>query len=171
MSRPPRTREVATALRGAEQEVAQAIKEQNARAASELARGHYATAEGMVQTARDLTDFRARVKALRTEWRALKGPAPGGSGSGEECTKLWEYFEPIQDCLRSLGGEAKRQELEGAIEPFLADRLKPGDQAAMSNGLPRWKVMVRRARKAMITEGLLADTPGRWRLADRGSGK
>jgi hypothetical protein len=167
MKRPPRRREVTTAIRAVESEVTAALKEQNERAAKEVARGRYDEAESAVATAKVLDEFRSRTRALRAEWQSIGssgGTGYTGVGANGERSKLWEYFEPIQECLRSLGGEAKRQDLENAIEPFLADRLKPSDRDVMSNGFPRWKVTVRRARKAMIAEGLLEDTPGAWRL-------
>ncbi|MEX0992208.1 MAG: hypothetical protein WD004_08080 [Actinomycetota bacterium] len=115
MSRPPRRREVTAAIRAVETEVGAALAEQKARAAKEVARGKYAAADAMVSTAKALEDFHQRARALRSEWQALGGSTGAAQSPNGDRSKPWEYFEPIQECLRSLGGEAKRQELETAV--------------------------------------------------------
>jgi hypothetical protein len=107
--------------------------------------------------------------ALNRRWRELRstGKEPGKGKASQ--TPLWEFYRPILQALVSLRGEATRKEIEAKLEETLAGSLKDGDLSKNANGLPRWKVMVGRARKHMIAEGFVtADALLRWKITSKG---
>lgn len=167
MNRIPGSREVDRALKQAVREVKSALKEINQEAGKLVARGDYGGAEALVQVGRTVTTFTSELEALHLTWRELQD-----NTTGEELTEktpLWEYYRPILQALVELGGESTLAQLEDRVEPSLAGLLKNGDLVLMSRGKPRWKVMVRRARRHMVKEGLLEDRSGlRWRISSQG---
>ena len=51
----------------------------------------------------------------------------------------------------------------------MKDRFVEGDLSIMANGRARWQVMIRRARKHMVKEGLLdGDTGMEWKVTQQG---
>ncbi len=162
MKRLPRSGEVDQAIRGVVREVKLALKELNHEAATLLARGDYEGAKAMMQTGELLNEFQNRVSALQGEWRALRGAVKPERPPKEEITPLWKYYQPISKALVEAGGKAKRRDLEQAVESLLQSEFAPGDLVLNTRGEPRWKVMLRRARRPMTKEGFLEDTKGSW---------
>ncbi len=78
-----------------------------------------------------------------------------------------EVFKPlIVQVLRDAGGELDADELYSELEILAADRLLPGDRETTPSGELRWRFAARRARLALVEEGLMTTgTPGVWRLA------
>jgi len=108
------------------------------------------------------------VETLREKWRSLRGGGKGG-GANAEKTPLWEYYRHILQTLASVDGRVSTSELLSRLEPLLAKALKPEDFETMSNGRPRWQVMVRRARSPMRKEGFIeADGSKEWRITIAG---
>ena len=58
-----------------------------------------------------------------------------------------KFYHPILKALVALGGEARRDGIEAYFESSFADKLLPADLKLMVRGVPRWKVMIKRARK------------------------
>jgi hypothetical protein len=78
-----------------------------------------------------------------------------------------EALKPhILAVLQEAGGELEAEELFLELEIMVEDRLLPGDRENTPEGEPRWQYAARRARVALINEGLMMkDIPGVWKLA------
>jgi hypothetical protein len=76
-------------------------------------------------------------------------------------------FKPlIITVLERAGGELEPDELFLELEILAADRLLPEDKETTPEGELRWRYAARRARVALIEEGLMTKTrPGLWQLA------
>jgi hypothetical protein len=68
--------------------------------------------------------------------------------------------------LQEADGELDADELFLELEILLEDRLLPGDRESTPTGEPRWQYAARRARVALINDGLMTKgIPGVWKLA------
>ena len=78
-----------------------------------------------------------------------------------------EVLKPfILAVLQEAGGEMEADELFLELEILVEDRLLPGDRESTPEGEPRWQYAARRARVALINEGLMIKgIPGVWKLA------
>jgi len=167
MNKIPGNREVDRALKQAVRQVKSALKEINQEAGKLVTRGDYSGAEQYVQVGRSVTTFTSELEALHLRWRALQENTT--SEDLNEKTALWGFYRPILQALVELGGESTVAQLEDRVEPLLTAHLKSGDLVLMSRGKPRWKVMIRRARRHMIKEGLVEEDSGkRWRISNQG---
>jgi hypothetical protein len=88
-------------------------------------------------------------------------------------TRRWtppEVFKPlIITVLEQAGGELEADELFLELEIAAEDRLRPADSETTPGGELRWQYAARRARVALIDEGLMTKTrPGVWQLARPG---
>jgi len=81
-----------------------------------------------------------------------------------------EAFKPlILAVLRETAGELEADELFLELEIMADDRLLPGDRETTPEGEPRWQHAARRARVALINEGLMTKgRPGVWQLTRPG---
>ena len=169
MKRLPGSRKVERSLKKVRQETRAALKELNQHAGRLMSRGDYLAASELAERGRVVSDFEGRLDALRKEWRALWGTKEPGDAKDAK-TPLWEFYQPILEALSACGGDASRGEIENRLEASLASRFKPGDLAPTGRRrVPRWKLMVRRARKSMIKEKYLEDAGGKqWRITPLG---
>ncbi len=78
-----------------------------------------------------------------------------------------EAFKPlILAVLEDAGGELDADEVFRELEVLAGDRLRPEDSETTPEGELRWRYAVRRARVALMDEGLMTKgTPGLWQLA------
>jgi hypothetical protein len=78
-----------------------------------------------------------------------------------------EVFKPlILSVLEQAGGELEADELFLELEILAEARLLPGDSERTPEGELRWQYAARRARLALIDEGLMTKgRPGVWQLA------
>jgi hypothetical protein len=78
-----------------------------------------------------------------------------------------EALKPqILAVLQESGGELEADEFFLELEIVVEDRLLPGDHERTPGGEPRWQYAARRARVALIDEGLMVKgVPGMWTLA------
>lgn len=167
----PKGNQVDKALRSATRQVQAVQKGVNQQAARALRRGRYGEAESLVGTGRSVAEFMTQIEELRLRWKALAaGRIAGNQGAVRpEALPLWQYYQPILRALVALGGEASRREIEIKLPALIQDLAKPADLAEGSNGLPHWKAMLRKARRAMVQEGFLEARAGtRWRLTAKG---
>ncbi|RNM13166.1 hypothetical protein [Nocardioides pocheonensis] len=78
-----------------------------------------------------------------------------------------EEFKPlILSVLEEAGGELEADEVFLELEILMEDRFRAGDNETTPEGELRWRYAARRARIALIEEGLIAKArPGVWQLA------
>jgi hypothetical protein len=78
-----------------------------------------------------------------------------------------EAFKPlILAVLEDAGGELEADDVFREVEVLAGDRLRPEDSETTPEGELRWRYAVRRARVALMDEGLMTKgTPGLWQLA------
>jgi hypothetical protein len=96
--------------------------------------------------------------------------APARSVPAKPVTRRWtppEFFKPlILTVLEDAGGELEADELFLELEILAEEQLLPGDRELTPEGELRWRYAARRARVALINEGLMTKTrPGVWQLA------
>lgn len=108
--------------------------------------------------------------AKRPTTRARSSAAPE-----KAVTRRWtppEVFKPlILTALERAGGELEADELFLELEILAEDRMRPADRETTPEGEPRWQYAARRARVALIEEGLMTKTrPGVWQLSGSGRG-
>ena len=112
-----------------------------------------------------------RTPRPRTPPRAA-APTPPAHAS-RPVARRWtppEAFEShVLAVLRDAGGELDADELFLELEIRLEDRLTAGDRERTPEGEPRWQYAARRARQALIAQGLMAGgRPGVWVLTGTG---
>jgi hypothetical protein len=80
-----------------------------------------------------------------------------------------EELKPlILSVLEEAGGELDADDLFLELEIAADDVLRPGDNETTPEGELRWRYAARRARIALIEEGLMVKSrPGVWQLAAR----
>jgi hypothetical protein len=78
-----------------------------------------------------------------------------------------EAFKPlILTVLEQAGGSLEADEAFAALEALAQDHFLPGDTEATPGGELRWRYHARRARIALIDEGLMTKSrPGVWQVA------
>lgn len=78
-----------------------------------------------------------------------------------------EHFKPaILSVLEGAGGELEADRLFEELEAVVREDLKPADVERTPEGELRWQYAARRARVALIEEGLMTKSrPGHWQLA------
>ena len=132
-----------------------------------LSKGRYARAESLVNVAKSVDTFHVEVAGLHTRWKEFKGEPQGTTKVPQ--TPLWEYYQPILQALVDFDGTARIAEIEPAVELLMKDRLVEGDLSIRGHGRARWQVMIRRARKHMVKEGLLDSETGKdWKITQQG---
>jgi hypothetical protein len=107
----------------------------------------------------------------------VKGPVTRKPATRKPVTKApvsrrWtppEVLKPlILAVLREAGGELEADELYLELEIMADDELLPGDRETTPEGELRWQYAARRARLALISEGLMTrGGPGVWQLTRR----
>ena len=71
--------------------------------------------------------------------------------------------------LQEAGGELEAEEVFDRLEGRMADSLLEADQERTPEGELRWRYAARRARQALIADGLMAKSrPGLWELTEAG---
>jgi hypothetical protein len=113
------------------------------------------------------------AKVAKSAPKPRKRPASAARSSASPAKVLnrrWsppEVFKPlILTVLEQAGGELEADELFLELEILAEDRLLPGDSETTPEGELRWRNAARRARVALIDEGLMTKSrPGVWQLA------
>jgi hypothetical protein len=160
---------VERSLKRVRQETRATLKELNQHAGRLMSRGEYLAANELAERGRLISDFDIRLDALRKEWRALWGTKEAADAKDSK-TPLWEFYHPILEALEACGGVASRGAIENRLEASSMSHFQAGDlRLAGRKHTPRWKLMVRRARKAMTKEKYLEDAGGaQWRITPLG---
>lgn len=167
MKRIPHARGVAQAIRATRAAAQKSLKGLNQVASQRMAKGDYATAERLAGKGKEIRQFQLEIAALSKRWNALSS---GRERSHKNLIMpLWSYYQPILQALVQLGGECRRIALEGQLEKSMDRLLQAGDREPMARGRERWRVMVQRARKPLVSEGWIEDRSGpAWRITDTG---
>ena len=110
------------------------------------------------------------VKAPPKPRKRPSTPSRSAAAPARPVTRRWtppEVFKPlILTVLEQAGGELDADELFLELEILAEDRLLPGDSETTPEGELRWRYAARRARMALIDEGLMTKArPGVWQLA------
>jgi hypothetical protein len=111
------------------------------------------------------------TQAVKAAPKPRKRPATRSSSApARPVSRRWtppEVFKPlILTVLEQAGGELEADEAFLELEILAEDRLLPGDRETTPEGELRWRYAARRARVALIGEGLMTRTrPGVWQLA------
>ena len=114
----------------------------------------------------------APVATARPTPRPRKRSAPttrAAAAPAKVVNRRWtppEELKPlILQVLEQAGGELDAEELFLELEILAEDRLRPGDHETTPEGELRWRYAARRARIALIDEGLMTKAgPGVWKL-------
>ncbi len=158
---------VSKSFGGLKKSLKECLARVNQEAGMLLSKGSYARAESLVEVAKSVDTFRVDVASLHTRWKEIKGGSQGTAKAPQ--TPLWEYYQPILQSLVDFDGAARIAEIEPAVELLMKDRIVEGDLSIMAHGRARWQVMIRRARKHMVKEGLLdSDTGLEWKITQQG---
>jgi hypothetical protein len=166
MKRVPHARGVAKSLRSVRSATQKALKELNLLASQRMAKGDYGAAEALAAKGKELREFQLELAALRKRWQEVSG---SGGQAKATSTPLWTYYQPILQGLVQAGGECRRDQLETHVERLIGGSLQPGDRATMARGRERLRVMIRRARRPLVSEGWLEHGTGNfWRITEAG---
>ena len=169
MAQVPRNQEVTKAIRSLARQTRLATKEANQMAAKRLRPWRLRRMQSLINVAQAISAFGNEVLGLNSRWREVRSTGKGPKMGKNSQTPLWEFYRPILQALVALGGDATRKDIEGKLEETLAGSLKEGDLVTNAHGLPRWKVMVGRARKHMIAEGFVTgENLLRWKITGKG---
>ena len=167
MKRIPQARGVVEALHLVRAATQRCLKGLNQTASQRMAKGDYATAEALATKGSEIQQFQLEVAALLKRWREVCGA--GGRGTKKLATPLWSYYQPILQALTQTGGECRLPELEARVERLMSASFKPADRGGMARGRERWRVMVRRARRPLVSEKWIEDRTGPvWRITEAG---
>jgi len=114
------------------------------------------------------------TSAPKPRTRPIAKPRAAGTTARPQ-NRRWtspEAFKPhILAILQQSGGELEAEELFLELEILFEDRLLPGDHERTPEGELRWQYAARRARVALINEGLMTKgIPGMWKLAETRQG-
>lgn len=109
-------------------------------------------------------------KPVKSPPRPRKRPTTRSATSNKPVTRRWtppEVFRPhIITVLEQAGGELEAEEALLELEILVEDRLLPGDRETTPEGELRWRYAARRARVALLDEGVMTKTrPGVWQLS------
>jgi hypothetical protein len=104
--------------------------------------------------------------------RAASKPRTAGTPA-KPVTLRWTQPEALKPLilavLRDAGGELEADDLFLELEVAADETLLPGDRETTPSGELRWHYAARRARMALIDEGLMSKgVPGRWTLTAAG---
>jgi hypothetical protein len=167
MSKIPHSQGVRQAIRSVRTATKKAIKGLNQKAGQLMSRGDYERAQALAACGRSLHQFVLEVDALRDRWKTLSSGGPKGRRSDR--LPQWEYYQPVLNALVQAGGEATASSLEPLVEKLLDGRFGAGDRIRNSRGIEKWRVMIKRSRRHMASEGWIEQRKGSaWRITDSG---
>jgi hypothetical protein len=118
----------------------------------------------------------APTKAVTSPPKPRKRPTTRRAPVPEEpVRRRWtppDAFKPlILTVLQQAGGTLDAEEVFLELESLAQDRLLPGDSELTPEGELRWRHAARRARMALIEEGLMTKTtPGVWQVSGPAKG-
>jgi restriction system protein len=159
----------------------------NSEGAQAMSKGDYDTAQSVIDFAKRLTAFRAKVDSLGKEWTELedlrdKASAEvqqivskrffGRKGSGE-ITPQEDYCLPLLTVLVEMGGKGKTKDVLDKLGMKMKGILKPKDYEPHESNAKqiRWRNTAQWARNTMANEDgrMKSDSPnGLWEISEKG---
>ena len=108
--------------------------------------------------------------------RAVTRPKPAkrvATTTSPARPRRWTPPEAIRphvvQVLRDAGGELEAEDVFDRLEERMADSLLESDRELTPEGELRWRFAARKARQALIVDGLMAKSrPGLWELTETG---
>lgn len=157
------------------------VNQQGSRA---FERRDYDAARDVLERVAKITSFREKLDAIRREWTQIAGSPEsddeetqlhrrdlGRLQRGQRTPEI-EYYKPILQSLKELGGSAPLAEVLDRVHDMMNGQLRDVDFQPLASdpALPRWRNAAQWARNAMAREGLLKnDSPrGIWEVSDAG---
>jgi restriction system protein len=159
----------------------------NSEGAQAINKEDYDTAQSVIDFAKRLTAFRAKVDALGKEWGELEDlrdkatPAVQqivskrffGRKSSGEITPQEDYCEPLLTVLVEMGGNGKTKDVLDNLGVKMKGTLKPKDYEPHESNPKqiRWRNTAQWARNTMANEDgrMKDDSPnGIWEISDKG---
>jgi hypothetical protein len=112
-----------------------------------------------------------KARPKRTAKAPTRAAASKPSAPVRRAPRRWTPPEALQPhivgVLEEAGGELDVDDMFVRLEDRVADSLLEGDRETTPEGELRWRYAARRARQALIAEGVMArGRPGVWRLSD-----
>lgn len=167
MTRIPQAHGVRQALRALRKATQASLKELNKLAGQRMAKGEYDTAQQLAARGTQIREFQAQVDGLHARWQEFGDG--GGQSPQQPTTALWMYYVPILQSLVKLGGQARRAEIEAEVEKTVGPTFQPGERAGMARGRERWRLMIRKARRSLVSEGWIEGGVGpTWKITEAG---
>jgi hypothetical protein len=167
VTRIPQAQGVRRALRALRKATQVSLKELNKLAGQKMAKGEYDTAQQLAAHGTQIREFQTHVDDLHARWQQFGNG--GGQSSQQPTTAQWMYYVPILQGLVKLGGQARRSEIEAQVEKTVGHTFQPGDRAGMARGRERWRLMIRKARRSLVSEGWVEGGVGPiWKITDAG---
>ncbi|WP_240937883.1 hypothetical protein [Nocardioides sp. JQ2195] len=76
-----------------------------------------------------------------------------------------DFVPHIVAMLDEADGGLRTDDALARLEERVADELRPGDREKSPQGEQRWRTAARKARRELVTSGILSDAqPGVWQL-------
>lgn len=112
-----------------------------------------------------------RASLVRTSRLATPSPARvPDPPRPSRVTSVEAFRAPIMAVLSEAGGSLETEVVMGHLAERLDDVLLERDRQVAPGGEVRWHTTARKARKALIDEGLVvAAQPGMWELTEQGA--
>jgi hypothetical protein len=118
----------------------------------------------------------APVPARKPAVRKTTRPKPAkrvATATAPARPRKWTPPEAIRPhvlhVLREAGGQLEAEDVFKRLEERMADSLLEADRELTPEGELRWRFAARKARQALITDGLMAKSrPGLWELTATG---
>lgn len=183
----PNNDDVSTALHLLGESIQGEVQRINAEGAEAMSCGDYDTAQSVIDFAKRLTAFRAKVDGLSQEWSDLEDlrdkatPAVQeivskrffGRKSSGEITPHKDYCQPLLTVLVEMGGKGKTKDVLDQLGVKMKGILKPKDYEPHESDAKqiRWRNTAQWARNMMVNEDgrMKKGSPtGTWEISDIG---
>lgn len=158
----------------------------NSEGAQAMTGGDYDTAQSVIDFAKRLTAFRAKVDALGKEWEELEdlrdkaSPAVQqivskrffGRSKRGDITSQEDYCAHILRVLMEMGGKGRTKDVITQVGKRMKSILKPKDYEPTTTKAheKRWENTTRWARQRMVEDGRLkpGSPTGLWEISEQG---
>ena len=187
MSDQEHTTNVTAAFEMLVEEIENEIEFVNKAGARAFITGDYDRVDEARRNARDLTELREEIRAVRRRWRALS-EAFDPEADDDETTKAERrnlgrlqrgvrmpedaYRLPILQALAGMGGSGRVRDVLKKVEESMHGSLSEVDYEPLPSNpdMPRWYNTAQWCRLSLVKEGLLRDNSPRgvWEISDQG---